>query len=181
MTSWPIQGHSCDMHSPLSLEMLLSFTWQILAPYTINHSLLCGFVAALGFGFSLPASQIMKRMNIQTLIVELSWAAFTDIRVVTKWSFSCWNSAKSLLGSKWLHCLFLSVSRVSQLRTTATHWLFYFEDLFYTAWVQLSTLPLISHENLGKLIYHFLSLFPYLSNGKIIAPTSLDCCADWMG
>lgn len=81
VTSWPIQGHSCDMHSPLSLEMLLSLTWQILAPYTINHCPLCGFVAALGFGFSLPASkyQVMRRMNIQTLIVDLSWAAFTDV------------------------------------------------------------------------------------------------------
>lgn len=83
---------------------------------------------AFGFGYSLPASQVMKGTNIQALIVELSRAVLADISFETEGWSSYWNPAE---GSKWLSCLYFSGSQVSQLRTTATHCLFYFEDLLY--------------------------------------------------
>lgn len=47
-------------------------------------------------GVSLPVSQVMKRMNVQALIVELSWAALIAISIVTAGSFSYWNSASCI-------------------------------------------------------------------------------------
>lgn len=90
VASWPIRDHWCDVHFPLSPKMLLSLTWGILALYAMNHSHPPGFVA-FGFGYSLPASQVMKGMNIQALIVELSLAVLSDISLETEGWSSYWN------------------------------------------------------------------------------------------
>lgn len=50
--------------------MLLSVPWGILALYAVNRSSLCGFAGAFEFGFSPWASQVMKGLHIQALVVR---------------------------------------------------------------------------------------------------------------
>lgn len=83
VASGPLQEHPCDMHRPLSPGVLFSLASGVLALYTVNLSLLCGFVAAFGFVFDALGILGNERNEQPSTSWELFWAGLADRSIVT--------------------------------------------------------------------------------------------------